>query len=121
MAAKHDLKIDQGTDTSIKFVLKKNTFPLDLAGYKAAMQLRQAAYSVEAIDTLTTENGRLTIEPAEGKIIAVFPNKSTEQYPPGYLVYDLELETVSGEITRILQGRVQIIAEVTRVKAGTPS
>lgn len=121
MAAKHDLKIDQGTDTSIKFVLKKNSLPLDLAGYKAAMQLRQAAYSVEAIDTLTTENGRLSIEPAEGKITAVFPNKSTEQYPPGYLVYDLEIETVSGEITRILQGRVQIIAEVTRVKSGTPS
>ena len=91
MAAKHDLKIDQGTDTAIKFVLKKDTLPLDLAGYKAAMQLRYAAYSDEAIDTLTTENGRLTIEPGEGKITAVFPHEITESYEPGYLVYDLSL------------------------------
>lgn len=117
MAAIHNFKIDQGTDTTVHFVLKNKEAPLNLSGYKAAMQLREATYSVEAIDTLTTENNRLVIEPEKGKITATFPNKNTEGYKPGFIVYDLEIEAASGEIKRILQGRIQVIAEVTRVNS----
>lgn len=116
MAANHNFKIDQGSDTSIIFVLKNKETPLNLTGYSAAMQLRYAAYSEEALDTLTSDNGRLTIEPELGKVTAKFPNSVTEGFKPGSMVYDLELTSGDGEVTRIIEGRVNVIAEVTRVK-----
>lgn len=115
MAASHNFKIDQGTDASIIFVLKKKDTPLDLTGYKAAMQVRLAAHTLEPTDTLTSENGRLVIVPTEGKITAKFPHSVTETFKPGYLVYDLEIQNSSGEIKRIVEGRIHVSAEVTRV------
>ena len=119
MAANHNFKIDQGSDTSIIFVLKNKETPLNLTGYSAAMQLRYAAYSEEALDTLTSDNGRLIIEPELGKVTAKFPHSITEKFNPGSMVYDLELISDSGEIKRIIEGRVNVVAEVTRVNSRT--
>lgn len=116
MAANHNFKIDQGSDTSIIFNLKDKDTPVNLTGYSAAMQLRYAAYSSEALDTLTSDNGRLVIDPTKGKITAKFPHEVTELFNPGSMVYDMELVSGAGEVTRIIEGRVTVVAEVTRVK-----
>lgn len=116
MAAVNNLKLDQGADSVFTFALRDKSGPLNLTGFSAAMQLRTTAYSAEAIDTLTTCNGRLVIDAEAGKITATFPHAITEKYPAATVVYDLEIESPAGEITRALEGKIRISPEVTRVR-----
>lgn len=113
------LEVGQGTDTRYVLALKTkdsdgNLVPFDLSGYSAAMQLRTAAYSPQAQDTLTTANGRLEIDATAGKIALTFPHEVTESYPVRTFVFDVEIKNLLGEITRILSGRIRVTAEVTR-------
>lgn len=111
---KYDFKIHQGADKAFSLIVKDQGGAVDLAGYVAAMQIRQKAFSATAIDTLTTENGRLELFPAEGRIRVVFPNEITQSYPPSVFVYDLEIKSAGGQVTRILEGKVSVSPEVTR-------
>lgn len=79
------------------------------------MQIRSRVFSKEAIDTLTSKSGRLVIDANEGRITAKFPHSITETYPAQTLVYDIEITSAENEITRILQGKIIVSAEVTRV------
>lgn len=108
--------IPQGTDLTLPFVLQNgDETPINLSGYTAAMQLRVLVTAEQAVDTLTTDNGRIMIDAAAGKITCSFPHESTEKYPVKTLVYDLEITSSGGEITRIVQGKAVVSAEVTRV------
>lgn len=114
----YDFCINQGTDLTVPLVLKDSTgSPMDLTGYKASMQLRTNVANTQAVDTLTNENERIVIVPEEGKITLFFPNSVTETYPAQSLVYDIEIESGGGEITRILQGKIKVSPEVTRVSS----
>jgi len=70
MAAVKNFTLDQGSDKTVSFILSDKNGPLDLTGYSAAMQLRRYAFSEEAIDTLTTCNGRLLLDESAGKVTA---------------------------------------------------
>lgn len=107
--------IAQGTDSWISFLLTDSTGPLDLTGFSAAMQLRTSIDSQTAVDTLTTGNGRLTINADEHQIKCFFPHEQTSTYPASTLVYDLEIQSAEGFIFRVLSGRIKVKAEVTRV------
>lgn len=116
MAVTYNFSIAQGTDSTVPFLLSDSTgTTIDLTGYTAAMQLRVQVNSLQAVDTLTTENGRITITPTEGMISCVFPHEQTAQYPASNLVYDLEITSPGDEVTRVVQGRICVSPEVTRV------
>lgn len=116
MSAKYDFSLGQGTDVDLPFLLKDSSGEaIRLEGYKARMQLRATFYDVEAIDTLTTENERIRIEPDEGRIVCNFPNRVTEGYPVQKVLYDLELVEPSGSVRRIVHGQINVTPEVTRV------
>lgn len=116
MAAVHNFSLDQGSDKVVYFVLRDKSGPIDLSGYSAAMQVRRYAFSEAAIDTLTTCNGRLLIDGPAGEITAKFNHANTEQYPGDTVLYDIELESPDGAITRILEGKIKVSPEVTRVR-----
>lgn len=107
--------IGQGTDAWLHFLLTDSSGEIDLTGFSAAMQLRTSVDSQTAVDTLTTKNGRLTINAEEHKIECFFPHEQTEAYPASTLVYDLEIRSADGFIFRVLSGRIKVKAEVTRV------
>ena len=114
--AEYNFKVNQGADLTVPFLLLDDSGKgIDLTGYTAAMQVRIRVYSTEAVDTLTSENGRLVIEASEGRITAKFPHELTETYPAQTLVYDIEITSAENEKTRILQGKIIVSAEVTRV------
>lgn len=116
--AEYDIKLDQGSDFLITFVLKDSAKkPINLTGYKVAMQIRKSATSAEAVDTLTTENGRIDVVPLEGRIVLKFPHSVTESISASTYVYDVEIISADDRITRILRGRVYVSAEVTRVNS----
>lgn len=116
ISAKYDFEIEQGTDVLVPLILKDSEGAvIDLTGYKARMQMRHLITSSDAIDTLTTENDRIKIEPNLGKITLIFRNQITEKFPIGSFVYDVEIVSPSGFVTRILKGKIKILGEVTRV------
>lgn len=97
MSAKYCFTIDQGTDLRVPFVLKNaDGSAVDLTGCTVRMQLRKSYYAEEAVDTLTTDNGRIVITPLEGRFELNFPNKITESFPVQTLIYDVELVTRGG-------------------------
>lgn len=116
MPATYNFELPQGTDLTVPFVLKTKEGVLDLTGYTAAMQVRQNARSETAIDTLTTENDRIVIDSSEGRVKCVFPHAVTETYPAQSLVYDIEIISPGGLVTRFVEGRINVSAEVTRVE-----
>ncbi len=116
MAVTYNFTINQGTDCTVPFALSDSTgLNVDLTGFTAAMQLRVQIGSLAAVDTLTTDNGRIEISPEEGKIVCSFPHAQTTKYPVRTLVYDLEITSAGGEVTRVVQGKITVSGEVTRV------
>jgi hypothetical protein len=114
--ATYNFKLNQGTDKVLPLILRDGNNELcDLTGCTCAMQVRATKSSHRSVDTLTTENQRIEIFPEEGKLLVKFPNKKTEIYPVGNLVYDIEITSGDGLVTRILEGVIKVSGEVTRV------
>ena len=119
MTARYDFKLNQGTDLTVPFFLTdEQGQPLNLSGYSAQMQLRANGYTGSLVDTLTTSNGSLQIEPSEGSLSLVFTHEKTEKYPATSLAYDIELISAANQITRVVEGKITVSPEVTRVGSG---
>lgn len=113
--AKYDFSIPQGTDLSVPFRLKDSEgVPVRLEGFSVRMQLRRFVTASDVIDELSTENGRVTLDDNGGGFSLSFPNGVTEKFPSGYLVYDIELVSPDDLVTRIVEGKIRVTAEVTR-------
>lgn len=113
----HNFSLNQGSDYVIPLRLQDSAgTPLDLSGYSARMQIRRTAGACLAIDDLSSEGEapRIKIDAEAGKILLNFPHDITEKWPTGAMVYDIEITSPSGQITRILQGNLNVSAEVTR-------
>ena len=119
----HDFTIYQGTTWRASLVWRDPlNNPRDLTGYTARMQIRSTIDAITALADLTTENGGITITAAEGQIDLLLTDAETAalDFAPssplmaGQGIYDLELESPTGEVTRLLQGNVVLDPEVTR-------
>ena len=92
----------------------------DLAGYTARMHIRRTIDSSTAMITLTTENGRIAINPN----IAGYPTRNNEislsitaadtATITTSGVYDLEIISAGGTVSKVIRGDVTLIPEVTR-------
>lgn len=117
-AGKVDLIIEQGSTFKHRLLVKQGSGAsapvLDLTGYTARMQIRQTRESQDVIASLTTENGGITITAADGQIDLTISaaNTSVMNFASG--VYDLEIISGSGEVTRLIQGKASLSYEVTR-------
>lgn len=116
--ATYAIKLNQGSSYTLPLVLKDGDGNLvNLSGYSAAMQIRIVPEAEDVIDELSTGNGRIVIDAENGKLTLSFPHEVTEAYPAGQFFYDIEIVSADDEVTRILQGRIFINAEVTRVSS----
>lgn len=87
----------------------------DLTGYTARMQVRRTIESSTALLTLTTENGGLDVIPYEGNneiLINVSASVTASISNSG--VYDIEIISPTGTVSRVLQGIFTLSPEVTR-------
>lgn len=85
---------------------------IDLSGYTARMQVRDAKRNT-LITSLTTENGRITITASTGQVWLEIGATVTETLPIGIHLYDLELVSGPDAVTRILEGKFQITRNMT--------
>jgi len=89
--------------------------PYNLVGYSARMQVRRTIDASTFLLNLTTENGCLTVaETADGNDINIDISSSVTASVSTSGVYDLEIESPSGVVSRILQGNFTVSQEVTR-------
>lgn len=113
-AGQHDIAIYKGATFSKVITWKADDTPVNLTGYTARMQVREAIDSIDPFITLTTENGGIALGGTAGTITLTIAAATTAGYTPLRGVYDLELISGSGIVTRLLQGSVILFAEVTR-------
>jgi len=90
--------------------------PTDLTGYTARMQIRITRGSTVSVHELTTENGGITLNAADGGINLLISDTDTAAFDFDNAVYDLELINTNGngDVTRVAEGTVRLHKEVTR-------
>lgn len=86
---------------------------VSLSGYSARMKVRRTHSSSDVLVSLTSSSG-LTLGGAAGTIAILISATATAALSPVRAVYDLEIESGAGVVTRILEGDFVITAEVSR-------
>jgi hypothetical protein len=113
MAGSFDFTIEQGATFNLLMTYKIDNVAVNLTGYTARLKARVDVEDTEVILSLTTENGGITLGGVLGTISLDQSATETTLLQTGSFVYDLELITES-TVTRLLQGELIILAEVTR-------
>lgn len=84
-----------------------------LTNHTARMQVRRTVDSATPLITLTTENGRISINGADGLINLNISAADTAALTSSG-VYDLEIISAGGLVSRVIQGTFTLSPEVTR-------
>lgn len=115
-AATHNIAIEQGATMRLLFRYEtrdgQTVTPVNLTGYSARMQIRKSIKADPPVLSLTDgagitlgADGSITVEATPAQTAAI-------DIPAG--VYDLELQSADGRVTRLVQGTVKVSFEVTR-------
>jgi hypothetical protein len=91
-----------------------SNIPINLIGASARMQIRESYLSTSPLIELNTFNGRITISPGLGKIDLYISAEDTTTLEGIGGIYDLEVIFTSGDITRLIEGKIIFKPEVTR-------
>jgi hypothetical protein len=110
-----DFTIEQGATFNLLLTWKINDVAVNLTNWTARLQARVDVEDTETILSLTTDaGGGITLGGALGTISLDRTAIQTTLLPAGSYVYDLELISGVGAVTRLVQGELDISAEVTR-------
>jgi hypothetical protein len=111
MAIYANLSIDQGSDFTEEITVRDNHDNIvNLSGYTAHSQMRRHHTSSTKYDF------NVSIISESAGIVSMKLNSSvSNNIKPGRYQYDVELrETSTGNVTRIVEGQVEITAGITR-------
>ena len=121
IAGIYNITCEQGTDFSRSCILKYpdpadptgSTYLLyDLTGYTARMQIRRTLESASPEIELTTENSGIVLGGDAGTFNIVMTNTQTAALDSDG-VYDLEIISGGGTVSRVIQGTFTLDLEVT--------
>lgn len=85
----------------------------DLTDFTARMQIRRTIDTASPMIELTTENGGIEIVGTDGRIIIRMTDTQTAGLTSSG-VYDLEIISLEGTVSRVIQGNFALSKEVTR-------
>jgi hypothetical protein len=109
-AAYTELFLEQGTDFYTSITLDDvNGDPYDLTGVIAKGQIKKSYYS-------TNETSHFTIainDPPTGVIALSISSANTSNIAAGRYVYDVAIKDQANNVTRVLEGIVNVIPQVT--------
>jgi hypothetical protein len=109
-AGTYNFTFEQGATFSRQLTVQDNGAAMNLTGYSARMQLRS---SVESTTVALTVTCSIT-GPSDGIVTVSNTAAETMSVDAGIYVYDLEIESGTGVVTRLMQGTATITANVTR-------
>ena len=109
-AGTYNFILEQGATFTRTLTVKENNSAMNLSGYSVASKMRSTHDSSTVVGTFTC-----TISNATGGIITMsMTNSVTGAIEEGIYVYDLEMTSGSGVVTRLMEGTVTVNPEVTR-------
>lgn len=109
----YNIDCPQGATWDRTFTATIDATPINLTGYTAAMQVRDAADSATALISLTSSSG-IVLGGSAGTIAVTISAEVTSAIVAGSYSYDLEITSGGGVVTRLLQGAFNVTAGVTR-------
>lgn len=86
--------------------------PVSLAGYTARMTIRTKLGGTQLVQ-LTTENGGITIDDTAKTITLLIEADDSAAFDWKKGVYDLELVSPAGVVTKVLQGSISVTQEIS--------
>ena len=105
-AGYHHFVIEQGATFSQTLTLKDSSGTvINLTGYAEASS---------AIITLTTGNSGITLGGSAGTVTLLISSTNTANLTAGDGVYDLEITSGSGVVTRLLEGTYSVRRNISR-------
>lgn len=114
MAKTYDIVLDKGSDFYIAFEFRDGSGNLlDYSNSSFKAQIRSGLESKYPEDELSTDNGRITVDP-NGYVTLFFPADVTENYPWLMGAYDLKVVHLDGATQRLVEGRLMAREWVTR-------
>ena len=109
MAIKANLIIDQGsTYSTLINITDENDVAIDLTGYTGAAQIRKH-YSSTANTPFA-----VVISASDGAVALSLSANQTSSLLAGRYVYDVELTSAGGVVSRVVEGIVTVTPQVTR-------
>ena len=109
-AGTYNFTIEQGTTFSRVLTLQENSSAMNLTGYSVASQMRSTHDSSTVVATFS---GSVT-NASSGQITLSLTNSQTSAIEEAIYVYDVEITSGAGVVTRILEGNITVTPEVTR-------
>lgn len=114
-AGEHDITIEQGATFQMSLLWKDSAGdPVNVTGYTARMQVREKVTSTTTLLSLTSDAGDIVLGGTAGTIDVTASATATAAIDEKRGVYDIELVSPGGIVTRLLKGCVTISPEVTR-------
>lgn len=110
-AAYQELYLEQGTTFTTNITLDDvDGVPFDLTDIQAKSQIRKSYYSANTTAEFTISiNG-----PAEGLILLSLDAATTSNIAAGRYVYDVAIKDTANTVTRVLEGVINVLPQVTR-------
>jgi hypothetical protein len=111
MAVTSNLVLDQGSSFSVvvRYINNDGT-AVDLTGYQARSQMRRSYYSANA-----TTLGADISDAANGNVTLTLNANTTANIKAGRYLYDVEVvENATYTVTRIIEGIITVLPEVTK-------
>lgn len=113
-AKRLNLYIEQGADFVLPIVYREDGEPVDLTGATIEAQLREKVNSANALISLGTASGTISIVPLEGRVIMRIDAAQTENFKIYRGVWDMRVTMPDGERFRLLTGEFEVGRGVTR-------
>jgi hypothetical protein len=110
-AGYQDLFLEQGTSFSTTITLDDvSSNPYNLTGFQAKSQMKKSYYSANA-----TANFVVSITDAVNGLITIgLDSANSANILAGRYVYDVAIKDTSNNVTRVLEGTVNVIPSVTK-------
>lgn len=125
MAGAYDFSVDQGSTKRVSLIYQYRTgYDTDgnpvfaaysLSGCQARMQVRAKVNGPVLIDLNSQPGGGIKIEDGNetGRVDIVLSSSHTSGLEISQAVYDLTLTFPSGDVVRLIQGRIDVSLSVT--------
>lgn len=110
---KYNFNAPQGSTFSRTLVYKANDAVVNLTGYSARMQVRKNVNDTSTLLSLISPTD-ITINGVNGSVTITVSATAMAAMPAGTFVYDLEIVSGSGVVTRLIEGKFIVSPEVTR-------
>lgn len=110
---KYNMICPQGSTFEQQLIYKIDDVVVDLTGYSARMQVREKHTSKSSVLSIDTSSGGLSVD-SQGAIDMSISASTTQDIIAKDYVYDLEIISPSGTVTRLIEGKFIVTPEVTR-------